>query len=215
MTDTDRLRQKAKLCEQLSKLLEVPILRLRKIGGREPMYLMDLENGCIDFPTVGKLTSQKFVSDKLAGEMGKLIPISRGQRWRQIAQMMLNACIEEEATDDLKLKGAARIHVERYLSQNPFILSLEGQTDSSRHKPMIDDGKIVISSTDLQIFTNKETMQNLSVKEVASMLAALGAKAVRIRRNSFKEQSRWALPVNEFDPKDYPGPPQEGSSDGD
>jgi hypothetical protein len=165
---------------------------------------MDLENDCIEFPTVGKLTSQKFVSDKLAGEVGRLIPVFKAQHWRQLGQLMLDACTNEEGTDDLKLKGAARIHIAHYLSENPFINSLEGQTVSSRRKPMVENGKITISSTDLQIFINKETMQNLSVKQVASMIAALGAKAVRLRGQTFTEQSRWALPLEEFDPKDYP-----------
>jgi hypothetical protein len=34
------------------------------------------------------------------------------------------------------------------------------------------------------------------------MLAALNAHAVRVRGTVFSE-SRWALPVNEFDPNDY------------
>jgi hypothetical protein len=46
-------------------------------------------------------------------------------------------------------------------------------------------------------------MQNVSVKSVAAMLAAIGGQPVRVRPRGVKEQSRWALPVNEFDPKDY------------
>jgi hypothetical protein len=48
---------------------------------------------------------------------------------------------------------------------------------------------------------------------VAAMIASIGGKAVRLRRHGFKEQSRWALPVEEFDPKDYPQ--HHGEDDGD
>ena len=74
---------------------------------------------------------------------------------------------------------------------------------------MVDKGRIVVSATDLQTYINRTTMQNHSVRYVAAMIAALGGEGVRIRGNSFKEQSRWALPVAEFDPGDYQ-PNQEG-----
>jgi hypothetical protein len=37
------------------------------------------------------------------------------------------------------------------------------------------------------------------------MLKALGGKHIRVRGSRHKEQSRWSLPINEFDPEDYPG----------
>lgn len=204
-TEADELYEKARLCQQISTQLEIPILRIRKITGKEPVYQLDLEDGCcIEFPNVAKLLSQKFVSLAFAGEVGKIIPNFRPQQWRQLSQMMLNACTIEHGTDDLGFKGAARIYIAQYLAENAFITSLEGQTGSSQRKPMVVDGKITISATDLQIFINKENFQNHSVKAIASMVAALGAKAVRVRGLTFKEQSRWALPIEEFDPKGYP-----------
>ncbi len=73
-------------------------------------------------------------------------------------------------------------------------------------KPIVDDGRIAISSMDLRLFINKTTMQNLNLKAIISMLTAIGARHVRIRGVGIKEQSRWALPVSEFDPRDYSGP---------
>jgi hypothetical protein len=74
---------------------------------------------------------------------------------------------------------------------------------------MVYKGRVVISAADLQTYINRTTMQNHSVRYVAVMIAALGGETVRIRGNSFKEQSRWALRVAEFDPGDYE-PHQEG-----
>jgi hypothetical protein len=64
----------------------------------------------------------------------------------------------------------------------------------------------------LKTHINKTNMLNLSVKAAGMMLAALGAKSIRVR-GPFKEQGRWALPVAEFDPKDYQHPP-DGDGDG-
>ena len=68
---------------------------------------------------------------------------------------------------------------------------------------MIHDGKIAISAIGFQMFINQTMMQSLSVKAVAAMMMALGAKSVRVREKGLKEQSRWALPIAEFDPKEY------------
>jgi hypothetical protein len=53
------------------------------------------------------------------------------------------------------------------------------------------------------MYINKTTFQNLSIKAVASMLGVLGGKSIRVRGPKFKEQSRWILPVDQFDPAEY------------
>jgi hypothetical protein len=54
------------------------------------------------------------------------------------------------------------------------------------------DGSITICASDLQNYVNRTTFQSLSVKAIAGMLSALGAKSVRARGVKFKDQSRWA-----------------------
>ena len=41
--------KKAILCDQLSSLMGIRILRLVKVPGKEPVYLMELETGRIEF----------------------------------------------------------------------------------------------------------------------------------------------------------------------
>lgn len=52
-------------------------------------------------------------------------------------------------------------------------------------------------------YINRTNSQNLSVKSAAAMLAGIGSEAGRVRGRGFKEQSRWFLPLNEFDPADF------------
>jgi hypothetical protein len=68
---------------------------------------------------------------------------------------------------------------------------------------MLIDGQIAVNSADLQLFINKTFFQNLSVKAVASMLAAIGAKNIRIRGAKNREQGRWLLLADQFSPADY------------
>jgi hypothetical protein len=194
--------QKAQLCDRVSQILGVHILRLVKVPGKEPVYLMELEQGRIEFD-VAKLTSQRAVNLAFAAKAGKIIPSFKPQPWRDLTQMMLDACTVVEGTDDLEFEGAARVQIDKYLSENPYIPTLEGTTAHDKLKPVVHQDKITVSATDLQIYINISTGQNYSVKAAAAMLAALGAQAVRVRGHGFREQSRWALPVSEFNPNDY------------
>jgi len=50
---------------------------------------------------------------------------------------------------------------------------------------------------------NKTFAQNLSVKAVASLLSAIGAQSIRVRGPKIREQGRWLLPLDQFDPADF------------
>ena len=67
---------------------------------------------------------------------------------------------------------------------------------------MVCDDQIAVCASDFQLYLNKTGAQGISVRAVVAMLSAVGAKHERVRGN-FKEQSRWMLPLDEFDPADY------------
>jgi hypothetical protein len=184
-------------------VLGVRICRLVKFTGKEPTFHMKLEEGKIEFPDVGKLIAQDSVRLAIAGSIGKLIRKLKPKVWEQLAQVMLDACIVEQGGEETEWEGAARMYVTHYLSETGFIDTLEGQQVQNQRKPILLDSKVAICASDLQMYVNKTTFQNLSIKAVASMLGVLGGKSVRVRGAKFKEQSRWILPVDQFDPAEY------------
>ncbi|MBI4460418.1 MAG: hypothetical protein HY648_10220 [Acidobacteria bacterium] len=194
---------KAVLCGQLSAILGVPVLRLVKLTGKEPVYRMELEQAKIEFPSVAKLIDQRAVRVAIAAAVDRLIPKIKPKAWDQLAQLLLDACVVEEGSEELQFEGAARMHVAQYLAETAFIPSLESQTVQNARKPTVLNGQIALCASDLQIYINKTTFQNLSVKAVASSLAAIGARSIRVRGAKCRDQSRWLLPVEEFDPTDY------------
>jgi hypothetical protein len=199
----DPATAKALLCERISAVLGVRICRLVKFTGKEPTFHMKLEEGKIEFPDVGKLIAQDSVRLAIAGSIGKLIRKLKPKVWEQLAQVMLDACIVEQGGEETEWEGAARMYVTHYLSETGFIDTLEGQQVQNQRKPILLDSKVAICASDLQMYVNKTTFQNLSIKAVASMLGVLGGKSVRVRGAKFKEQSRWILPVDQFDPAEY------------
>jgi hypothetical protein len=205
---------KALLCERISAVLGVRVCRLVKFAGKEPTYHMELEDGKTEFLSVRKLMSQSAVREEIAASTGKIIRKFKGKDWDQLAQAMLDACIIEQGGEENEWEGAARMYVAQYLSETGFIDTIEGQPVQSQRKPIVLDGKVAICASDIQMYINKTMLQMLSVKAVASMLGALGGKSIRVRGQKFKEQGRWVLPLDQFDPAEYsPGKREEHTSD--
>lgn len=210
-TKPDSATARALLCDQISSVLGVRVLRILKITGKEPTYQVELETAKIELPNVSKLVDQRSFRMAIASAADRLIPKIKPKIWERIAQAMLDALTVEDGGEETDFVGSVRIYLENYLSETPFIDSIEGQPIQTRRKPTIIDGKIAICSSDLQSHINKTCNENLSVKAVASMLAALGASSIRIRSARLRDQSRWMLPVAEFAPDQFLGAEKETS----
>ncbi len=110
---------------------------------------------------------------------------------------MLDACIVEEGREETEWEGAARMYL-RTISRKPASFRhIEGQPVQDQRKPMVLRRHRSRSvQSDFQMYVNKTTFQNLSVKAVASMLVRVGAKSIRVARHgNIKDQTRWVLPV--------------------
>jgi len=193
----------ALLCEHISAVLGVRISRLVKFAGKKPTYYLELEETKVEFLSVRKLMSQSAVREEIAASTGKIIRKFKGKDWDQLAQAMLDASFIEQGGEENEREGAARMYVAHYLAETGFLDTLEGQQVQNLRKPIVLDGKVAICASDLRTFVNKTTLQILSVKAVASMLGALGGKSIRVRGQKFKEQGRWVLPLDRFDPAEY------------
>ena len=174
---------------------------------------MELTAGKIEFPNVEAFTSQRSVRMAIAATVDRFIGRFKPRDWDQVAQMLLSACIVEQGGEELEYEGAALMYIGQYLLETMFVPSVEEQVGQNLRGPMVRDGRITLCASDLQMFINKTTLQNLTVRAVASMLSAIGAKTVRVRWNKTREQSRWELPLSEFDPRDYLTPEQGGTHD--
>jgi len=204
---------RALLCEQISNAIGVRVLRIVKIDGQEPTYRLELEATKIGFPSVDKLVGQQSFRMKIASAVDHLVPRIAPKVWDRVAQMILNALTVEDGGDESKLVGAAKLYVERYLSETPFIDAEQDHPYQTRFKPTVYEGQVAICSHDLQQHINKAWGENRAIKEVTAMLSALGASSTRLKRTRLRDQSRWLLPSSEFAPEAQIGAREE-TSDG-
>jgi hypothetical protein len=193
---------KAQTWERISEILGIRIYRVVKITRKDPIYRMDLECGKVEFSTVKKLLTQATFGCIIAAETNHFPPKQKPKAWEEIARMMLSSLTEEDGGEEMDLEGRALMYLSQYLAETGFIDSVDGQKTQNARKPMILDVTITVCSSDIQLYVNKTTGQNLSISTITAMLSVLGARSFR-HRGKFPEQSRWRLPCNEFDPGKY------------
>jgi hypothetical protein len=208
-TKPDSPAARALLCEQISNAIGVRVLRIVKIDGQEPTYRVELEATKIGFPSVDKLVGQQSFRMKIASAVDHLVPRIPPKVWDRVAQMILNALTVEDGGDEANLVGAAKLYVERYLAETPFIDAEEDHPYQTRFKPAVYEGRVAICSHDLQQHINKTWGENRAIKEVTAMLSALGASSTRLKRTQLRDQSRWLLPASEFAPGAHVGASEE------
>jgi len=208
-TRPDSPTARALMCEQISNAIGVRVLRIVKIDGQEPTYRLELEATKIGFPSVDKLVGQQSFRMKIASAVDHLVPRIPPKVWDRVAQMILNALTVEDGGDEANLVGAAKLYVERYLAETPFIDAEEDHPYQTRSKPAVYEGQVAICSHDLQQHINKAWGENRAIKEVTAMLSALGASSTRLKRTRLRDQSRWLLPSNEFAPGAHIGASEE------
>ena len=190
---------KARNWERLSEILGIPILRVVKITGKDPIYRMDLEGAKVEFSTVKKLVTQETFRCTIAAATNHYAPKQKPKSWEELVRTMLSSLTEEDGGEEMDLEGRARMYLSQYLSEIGFIDASDGENSQNARKPMIVDGTITVCSNDLQIYVNRTTGQNLSIPEITAMLSVVGAKVFRFHRGP-ADQKRWKLPTAEYDP---------------
>ena len=201
--DPDSTTAKAILCERISQMLGIRIVRIVKITGKEPSYHIQLDGATVELASTAKFIDQTAVRLAIASSTNLLIPKIKPKDWDLIARMMFAAVVEQSGGPETELEGAIRIYLERYLADVSFIAEMEGQPMSILSRPTIIDGQIAVNCTDLQQYIIRVIGHQISVKALASMLAAIGARNIVVRTPQGSRQSRWLLPLGEFSPHDY------------
>ena len=85
---------------------------------------------------MGAPWSRAWLACAIAGKVGKVMCKFSQNEWLQFSQMLLDACTDQEGTDDLDYKGAIRIYITNYLLEvgliTPSTPSTKFTSDGSR-----------------------------------------------------------------------------------
>ncbi len=201
----DPLRVKAILWQALSELFGIRIVRISKISGEDPIYVLDLENATVKLSHVRMIRQQALLSDAIAAQTEKIINPIKSKEWRAVSQKILDSIIVKEGGEETSMKGSTRLYLDCYLSETNSIPPIEKLERAERRKPALLDthpGQISICASDFLAYLGKMHSQKLTAIAVTAMLSSIGSTITTVRGKG-REQSRWVLPVDDFSPAQY------------
>ncbi len=183
---------KAEMCEQLSQALEVKIVRVSKICGKEPTYHIDLERGPIELSTLEKLVDQTALRNAIAKQTNRMFRRFRTKEWDGVRQWLMDAIVDIDGGMESDFQGAMRSDLDSYLKEVEFIRPDE-QDPGIQFRPMIIDGAVAITILDLRKWGEKRGKAKTTETEIRGALVAIGAISKDTNINKLR-QTRWILP---------------------
>lgn len=204
--DADAIKR-ASTCEEISRRIGFQIIRILKVTGKDPTFILDLPSGKIEFSEVSKLVNQTAVRMAVLAHTSIFVEKIRPKDWEGICKMMFQAITVIEGGADLDFEGQITGYLQRYLTDCKFTHDFKKATVAQLYEPTViwtngNEVHISVSSTDIQQFLGRTYGQKLTIKAISSALAAIGARPSRLRHGSI-DQSRWLLPRAEFDAAKY------------
>jgi hypothetical protein len=212
----DPARAKVILCEALSEVLGIHILRIVKITGQNPSYRIDLDKVTVEITSPAKFMEQGSVRTAVFGQSNEVMNTLKPRDWDQVVKKMALALTEKEGGEEASLNGSAGLYLSSYLSETQFISSIKTQTIQTIRKPTVLEehpGQIAICANDLRAYLTKVLSEKVSAQDVARMLSSIGGQLIHTR-GKFREQTRWLLPAKDFAPKQYMSHIQEQKDEG-
>lgn len=118
-------RAKIALCDELSETFGIEVSYCQALWPRS--YLQNRTRDRKGPFRKRRKIHQRAVRSAIAARAGILIPDFEKEPWRQIVQLMLDACVDEYGGAELEFEGAAQMFLSQYLSPETFIPSIAGQ----------------------------------------------------------------------------------------
>lgn len=190
--------------EYVRQALHLGIVRVRKLRGEEPSYLVDLN----DARTVEMNGEEFFNQHRFAAKvfMGFdfAMPRLKEVQWRAVLGALATLIVSITRDPELTVEGKLRKFLASYLAEVPFQLeALEKAVAARRNYPLVREGRVALSATHLALYIEQTFHEKLQVREVTGMLEKIGARHYRERIGRRSEQSRWLLPADDFPAEEY------------
>jgi hypothetical protein len=196
--------EREQILSRISTVVGIGLQRIVKLVGKDPTYHVELQGGRkIEFVNLGKLIGRDSFRLSIMTATNQFVPRLKPKLWEEVEKAIMAVIEDVAVTDEDEWEGSTCAYIERYLAETGFIPSIESQGVQNQRKPMVEGGRITISSSDFQMYVNRTHAQNLSTKAVTSMIKAIGGESLKARGAGHKEQRRWALPADRFDPAEY------------
>lgn len=179
--------QREAILQNLSAMFNVRVTNIYKYISDPPTYKLITPMGSITLGDVDNLIVQSRFRSKLAASTGKYLPHYDSRKWASIAQLLLNACIEQEVGEEATETGQTEQWLSQYLSEKTIFID-PGQA-LANCDPFKADGATYIFGQSFKQWIRITQMEKISAKQLGVMLRSIGA--IPEKRNIKTEDGEW------------------------
>lgn len=169
--------QREALLQHLSTVFNVRILQIIKYITDPPAYRLITASGSIALGDVDNLICQGKLRNKLAAATGKYLPRFKTEKWDNIAQQLLNVCVEQSIGEEATEAGHADSLLQQYLFEKTVQDSPNDAVTSG--EPFKDGEHTYIFGPDFRKWIRIVMMEKVTPKQLGIMLRSIGAEPER------------------------------------
>lgn len=166
--------------EAASTLLGVKITAVNKYMTEPPSFELVTERGAVLLGKVEQMVEIRYFKRHLAATVGVIIKTPEASRWRQIAQLLLDAAVNIDTGEDGTDAGHARSIIKGYLTGAYGKPVIGHELAVSTKHPFIRDGEIHIWLDPLIKWLRVSQREKVGRKALGTLLRRIGIIPVQI-----------------------------------
>ena len=166
--EESREERRKTLLGTVSALFGVNIQKITKYLSDPPQYRLSTQAGSILLGDVSNLIGQANLRNKVASATGRYIPKMKGDKWDQIAQALLDVCVEEDVGSESTDRGMVESWLGEYLEERRPIEHIEEAVEQK--SPFVKDGEVYIFASDLRKWLSVTRGEKIPSKSLGTFL---------------------------------------------
>ena len=184
--------RRAEMLEALSVLFErIAVLRLESFRGRTTTYVMTTDRGTVYLDSTKDVLSQSRFIERVADGTHQVLNLKgRKVRWSDIAQLILDACVDRDMGEVTSPEIECEAWIDMYLNDRPIV---EDPDDAAAERlPLLYESRIHINLNDLSQWLRTQLRITKDTHDLAQQLTRSGwtpdRKNVRVgdRRTTYR-----------------------------
>lgn len=183
--------------DQLARLIGgIRIRRLVKYMSDPPVYRLETDQGAVSLGQANGLITQRSFATHVADATRKIMPVMKEDKWRVVAQILLDILVEESAGEEATDAGQARSWLRAYLAERK---PSEAIADAIRSEsPFMLNGSTYVFGTALRKWLVVSHSERVDQRQLGIALRALNCvPEIRTIRDGENRTSRhiWKVPT--------------------
>ena len=188
-------KRNKELKASVSALIGVQIKRIIKYVSDPPTYRLETAHGNITLGDVSNLIGQGKMRNLVAAATGKYLPKFKGERWDNIAQILLDICETEDIGSEATDQGTVHSWLVEYFEEFTPVPSLQDAIETKH--PFYKEDQLCVFGSSLRKWLTISRQEKMAAKTMGAMLRAYGCNPETVNVQEKEKQttrSIWRIP---------------------